>query len=203
MGNQTGRGTPWPLEKSQRLDALWAERDANGKALSTAAIGRAMGITKNAVIGAAHRLGLPARPSPIKAAVGAEASPRRGSRPMVSRLPILASLAVAVDVPPVAPVPETAVRPVHLAAPLVVSAPAQASPSPELVDEAPRAVFLARKSSDCCWPIGEPGTREFRFCDAVSEPGRPYCGDHCRIAYARVREAPPAVAMGGGAHGWR
>jgi GcrA cell cycle regulator len=40
----------------------------------------------------------------------------------------------------------------------------------------------------CCWPIGEPGTREFHFCDAESVPGKPYCNEHAQLAYVRVRD---------------
>ena len=50
----------WTEETIARLKALWQE------GLSTAEIGRQLGITKNAVVGKAHRLGLPARPSPIR-----------------------------------------------------------------------------------------------------------------------------------------
>ncbi|MBB3883010.1 GcrA family cell cycle regulator [Acetobacter oeni] len=50
----------WTDETIARLKALWQE------GLSTAEIGRQIGITKNAVVGKAHRLGLPARPSPIR-----------------------------------------------------------------------------------------------------------------------------------------
>jgi GcrA cell cycle regulator len=50
----------WTDEKIQQLSKLWDE------GLSTAAIGERLGITKNAVVGKAHRLGLPARPSPVK-----------------------------------------------------------------------------------------------------------------------------------------
>jgi GcrA cell cycle regulator len=36
----------------------------------------------------------------------------------------------------------------------------------------------------CCWPIGEPGTNSFRFCDdADVVEGKPYCLEHCRRAY--------------------
>ncbi len=35
----------------------------------------------------------------------------------------------------------------------------------------------------CQWPHGEPGTKEFHFCHAPSEPGRPYCTEHCEMAY--------------------
>ncbi len=40
----------------------------------------------------------------------------------------------------------------------------------------------------CCWPIGEPGTRSFRFCDASSLPGKPYCSAHAALAYVKVRD---------------
>ena len=39
----------------------------------------------------------------------------------------------------------------------------------------------------CCWPIGEPGTREFHFCGRPSEPAKVYCADHCRVAYVKTR----------------
>ncbi len=51
--------TDWDGAKVARLRALWAEGG------SAAKIGAAMGMTKSAVIGKAHRLKLPARPSPI------------------------------------------------------------------------------------------------------------------------------------------
>ena len=51
--------TPWPEEAVHRLREAWASGD------SAAAIGRRIGYSKGAVIGKAHRLGLPARPSPI------------------------------------------------------------------------------------------------------------------------------------------
>ncbi len=51
----------WPTELESRLRHLWDD-----KALSTAAIGRRLGVSKNAVVGKAKRLGLPNRPSPIK-----------------------------------------------------------------------------------------------------------------------------------------
>ena len=40
----------------------------------------------------------------------------------------------------------------------------------------------------CCWPLGEPGTRSFRFCDDASEPGKPYCSEHVKLAYVKVRD---------------
>ena len=40
----------------------------------------------------------------------------------------------------------------------------------------------------CCWPLGEPGTRSFRFCDEASEPGKPDRADHAKLAYVKVRD---------------
>jgi len=37
----------------------------------------------------------------------------------------------------------------------------------------------------CMWPIGEPGTKSFRFCDENSKPGKSYCADHYRLAYIK------------------
>ncbi|WP_264812479.1 GcrA family cell cycle regulator, partial [Gluconacetobacter sacchari] len=50
----------WTEETIARLRALWQQ------GLSTAEIGRQLSVTKNAVVGKAHRLGLEARPSPIR-----------------------------------------------------------------------------------------------------------------------------------------
>jgi len=40
----------------------------------------------------------------------------------------------------------------------------------------------------CCWPIGEPGTSDFRFCEADPVGGKPYCAEHAAIAYVKPRE---------------
>ena len=53
----------WTDDVINRLKALWAEGH------STAEIGRRMGVSKNAVVGKAHRLSLEARPSPIRRGV--------------------------------------------------------------------------------------------------------------------------------------
>ena len=50
----------WTDEKILKLKTLWAE------GLTTGEIGKQLGVSKNAVVGKAHRLGLKGRPSPIK-----------------------------------------------------------------------------------------------------------------------------------------
>lgn len=53
--------------------------------------------------------------------------------------------------------------------------------------------------TECSWPIGEVGTRAFHFCDQPSDPGRPYCPDHCQRAYVKVPRGHPSPWAGTGA----
>lgn len=145
----------WTGAMEARLTLLWAQAE-----LSTAAIGRAMGLGKNSVVGKAHRLGLPARESPIQARREG-APPRPAPRAGAVTLPVLPALARPVVVPRVEPPPVA--RPVFRVA-----------------------------SKPCCWPIGEPGAQDFRFCEAAGVPGRPYCPAHCAVAYVEVRPRTPA-----------
>src|SRR4051794_41767471 len=75
----------WSDDVIGQLRALWAEGH------STAEIGRRLGVTKNAIVGKAHRLDLPARPSPIRRDPDAtpvrRATVRRGEGPPPPPLP--------------------------------------------------------------------------------------------------------------------
>lgn len=72
----------WSEERIVQLRALWSE------GLSTAEIGRRLGISKNAVVGKAHRLHLPARPSPIRNPPAFRSMPRRMHAPPPPRVMI-------------------------------------------------------------------------------------------------------------------
>ncbi len=37
----------------------------------------------------------------------------------------------------------------------------------------------------CKWPIGHPGDEDFYFCGGKIIPGKPYCNEHCLVAYRR------------------
>ena len=105
----------WSDHRVEQLKSLWNE----GKSASQ--IADLLGdVTRNAVIGKAHRLGLSSRPSPIK-----------------------------------------------------------------------RKTFILPLGNErmCQWPIGNPGDPDFRFCSQSAEPGRPYCHQHCALAYRRKAES--------------
>jgi GcrA cell cycle regulator len=155
----------WTTEAIERLKALWAEGH------STAEIGRRMGISKNAVVGKAHRLTLPARPSPIRR----DAAPRPAPLPRAPRpspMP-LQRLAAAPAPRPAAPPAPAAPPPVAATAPVLRSFPAA------------RPRIGARS---CCWPLGEPGTQGFRFCGGDPMAGKPYCAEHAALAYVKPRD---------------
>ena len=156
----------WNEESIIKLRALWAEGH------STAEIGRRMGVSKNAVVGKAHRLTLDARPSPIRR--DGDKTPRRRQLRR-TRGPTLPALTAAL-------------------AKLPGDLPAALRPHAQIVERtAPvlRAVPTPRpgaRVTPCCWPIGEPGTRSFRFCDEDSIGGKPYCEQHSALAYVKVRD---------------
>ena len=152
----------WTAEAIERLKALWAEGH------STAEIGRRMGISKNAVVGKAHRLTLPARPSPIRRdAVPRPAPVPRAPRPM--------------------PAARQAPPPMLRAAPVAPAPVMNSAPAAPVV----RAFPSARPrfgSRSCCWPIGEPGTSGFRFCGGDPMASKPYCAEHAALAYVKPRD---------------
>jgi len=153
----------WTNEAIERLRAFWTEGH------STAEIGRRMGISKNAVVGKAHRLELSARPSPIRRDPTTTRPVAAGRRPTLP--PLRAVL------------PNMQRR----------EEPKPALQQPRIVALAPKPVAIVRafprvSTKSCCWPIGEPGTKGFRFCADTAMGGKPYCTQHAALAYVRVKE---------------
>ena len=176
----------WNEDVIGRLRELWTEGH------STAEIGRRLGVSKNAIVGKAHRLDLPARPSPIRREASEPAAERRAAPRRVDgpTLPPLASTGGAAVAIVVTASPNVAIAPVAVAPPPPVMpkiAPPRlvpvAPPRPQASAPRPYGRIVT-----CCWPIGEPGTKTFRFCDDRSEPGKPYCEDHAKLAYVKVRD---------------
>jgi GcrA cell cycle regulator len=185
----------WTDEVIARLRQLWAEGH------STAEIGRRIGVTKNAVVGKVHRLQLIARPSPIRRDGPAARPPRRPAGPRRVIGPTLPSMAAITPPPrPVMPPPHQRPHENPSDAPQAAEPipPVASRPPPDLRPVSPvRAVPASRLSSrlvTCCWPIGEPGTPTFRFCDADALFGKPYCGEHAQLAYVKVRDRREEVA---------
>ena len=123
----TATNSTWTPEKIKLLKKLLK------KGKSSLEIGKELGISKNAVIGKVHRLGLN-DPKTLEDKPVAVAKVERK---------------------------ETHAKNVGL---------------------------LDLKFNSCRWPIGEPKDKDFHFCGAVCQTGKPYCAEHCKIAYTSLKE---------------
>jgi GcrA cell cycle regulator len=211
----------WTDERIDRLKELWT------KGMTASQIADELGgVSRNAVIGKAHRLGLQSRPSPVKPNEPVAAKPK--AKPAPSPAPASAARAEAAPAP----------RPAPDAAPQAgaVPPPAPKQPQPRIVSVGPggflrqgpgdqqspippappRRLVPAKPSAEvadktslldlnekiCKWPMGHPGEPDFHFCGKPSNPGFPYCVDHCGVAYQaqlprRDRRPPPPLPFGG------
>ena len=158
----------WTDERVETLKRLWQD------GLSASQIAKQLGgVTRNAVIGKVHRLGLSGRAAPSKPARPVFKAPRP-SRPTQA--------------------PST---PRRIAEP-IAAAPASPLPAPRIIDEGPgSATVLTLGAHMCKWPIGDPASDDFTFCGRRGADG-PYCSEHARVAYqpaqARKRTAPNDLA---------
>jgi GcrA cell cycle regulator len=155
----------WTDDRVELLKKLWAD----GLSASQIA-GELGGITRNAVIGKVHRLGLSGRAKAPSSSVPRQRKPRapsmfRAPRPMMRGNTALAQMP-SYDYDP--------------------------EPEPELIENiipiGQRCTLLELDQEKCHWPIGDPGQPDFFFCGGKTNAGTPYCGYHGRVAYQ-----PPAA----------
>lgn len=149
----------WTDERIETLRRLW--NDGLSASQIAAQLG---GVTRNAVIGKIHRLGLSGRVKAPKAARSPQrrASPARG--PAVQRVMAVGSAAVKV-VEQEAP------------APLAVL-PAEG----EVVPLHARLTLLELTPNSCRWPVGDPADDTFGFCGAPTCGTDTYCKAHTALA---------------------
>lgn len=160
----------WTEQKIQMLKDMWG----NGYSASEIAK-RLGGMTRNAVIGKAHRLKLSSRPSPIRREEDGGLSVPAGSV-----LPTMKSARKRVMLRPLPPVPM----------PSTIGKGANATREAFRSLESPKRVegIAVTKAGDrhCRWPVGDPRSPDFRFCGCPAHEGLPYCVDHARVAYQNI-----------------
>ena len=149
----------WTDERVALLTKLWAD------GLSASQIAAELGgITRNAVIGKVHRLGLSGRAKSPSASPRPRKPRTSGHMMRVSRPSIRGNTALAYDYAP--------------------------EPEPELI-EIPieqRKNLLQLTEATCHWPVGDPGSPDFFFCGGDANEGSPYCNYHSRVAYQPASE---------------
>ena len=155
----------WTEERVEVLKKLWAEGH------SASQIAKQLGgVTRNAVIGKVHRLGLSGRATPSRPV---KRPPRLARpKPRVSSDGSVKSTG--------APTGETRLRrpgPDKMIATL--------PPAPVADGEA--ATILTLRDSMCKWPIGDPADPKFAFCGRKADCG-PYCEEHAKVAFQPQRK---------------
>ena len=207
----------WTEERIERLKKMWHDG-----ATASQIADELGGVSRNAVIGKAHRLGLEQRPSPVKpgeehevkkpAPAPAGASPRpapKGEAPRAGAsaapsAPAVPHRSTAQEMQYRSIGPGGFIRqgPGEQQAPIPPAPPRRlvpAKPSPEVAD---KTGLLDLNDRICKWPIGHPGEPDFHFCGQQANPGFPYCVAHCGVAYQaqlprRDRRPPPPLPFGG------
>ncbi len=204
----------WTDDRIEQLKSMW---EAGQTASQIAeALG---GVSRNAVIGKAHRLGLQARPSPVKPNEPEAKAPE----PVVAPPPPPPVREVAAPEPrPIVPAneprkepadPQPVLRsvgpggflrqtPGEQQPPIAPAPPRRLVPAKPSPDIAGKTTLLDLNDRICKWPLGHPGEPDFHFCGDKVNPGFPYCIEHCGHAYQaqlprRDRRPPPPLPFGG------
>jgi GcrA cell cycle regulator len=147
----------WTDERVELLKKLWAD------GLSASQIAAELGgVTRNAVIGKVHRLGLSGRAKSSSSGVPRQRKPRshmmRVARPQSRGAN---ALALSYDL--------------------------EQAPEPEVIENiiplGQRRRLLELNENTCRWPIGDPATTDFFFCGGKPLNALPYCHYHSRVAY--------------------
>jgi GcrA cell cycle regulator len=198
----------WTDERIERLKAMWT------KGATASQIAEELGgVSRNAVIGKAHRLGLESRPSPVKAGEEKEKKAKAAPAPRAARpaAPKAAPTAAAKEPATGAPRPDatSAAAPVgrpqpdpqamqyrsvgpggfirqgpgDTQAPIPPAPPRRLVPAKPSAEVADKTSLLDLNDRVCRWPMGHPGEPDFHFCGEPSNPGYPYCVAHCGVAY--------------------
>ena len=172
----------WTDERVETLKRMWNEGQ------SASQIAKELGsVTRNAVIGKVHRLGLSNRTAGPATKGGAEADVEVEEKAVEAA----AEEPAAPEPKEVAPKPPVPLRkPIVPAGQPLPPQPSANEISPEAlatvreVEKTARRISLMELTERTCkWPIGDPATDDFWFCGLAVQPGKPYCEAHVGVAF--------------------
>ena len=181
----------WTDERVELLKKMWSEGQ------SASQIAKELGgVTRNAVIGKVHRLGLSNRSggaAPAAAAAPApagkpEAKAKPAARPAKPAEPELTSDSDTRETASAAPSPaRKAIIPAGQPLPPQPSAneisPEALAKVSEIEKKAKKLSLLELTERTCKWPVGDPATEKFWFCGLPVQQGKPYCEAHVGVAF--------------------
>lgn len=174
----------WTDERVETLKKMW------GDGQSASQIAKELGgVTRNAVIGKVHRLGLSNR-------TGAAAAPAKAApvKEPAAAAPVEPVVEKTEEAPPVAAAPPA---PTPITRKAIIPAGQPLPPQPSANEISPEALASVREvekkakkislmeltERTCKWPIGDPATDDFWFCGLSVQQGKPYCEAHVGVAF--------------------
>lgn len=160
----------WNDERVELLRKMWMD----GLSASQIAGELGNGITRNAVIGKVHRLGLSGR---VKTMSNAPARPRT-QQPRAPRAN---------------PAPRRAPNGAGVVGNVALAYSFRAAPAPRPIEDVVAPIcepvtIMELREGMCRWPLGDPATPEFRYCGGKAEIGVTYCPYHSRMAYQPAQD---------------
>lgn len=187
----------WDNSTLKKLKALM------GKGLSTSEIGKRLGLSKNAVVGKLNRLGWNAKAGATKASKPVATKTKKTTvttkTKTVAKAPAKKVAAKAPAKKAVA-TKKTAKKTTAPVSKTKKATPAQKKPAvkeskPSSKTSSAKNLAMHQriiqhslemanlKPNQCRWPIGDPDSENFHFCGKTVFTGKPYCYEHCRLAY--------------------
>ncbi len=179
----------WTDERVEKLKKMW------GEGQSASQIAKELGgVTRNAVIGKVHRLGLSNRSG---GGGVTKTAPKEKARASARAKPATKAARTDAAQPAATPMPESAAKPAGPARRPIIPAGQPLPPQPSANEISPEALASVREvekkakklslmeltERTCKWPIGDPATDEFWFCGLAVKPGKPYCEAHVGVAF--------------------
>ena len=170
----------WTDERVEVLKKMW------GEGQSASVIAKALGgVTRNAVIGKVHRLGLSNRATSTSSKSSAKSKTSSKAKPTIQASPsrtVTKGESVRITPP--------AVRKIIPAGQPLPPQPSANEISPEALAKVSEVEKTAKKISlmeltekTCKWPVGDPATDDFWFCGLSVQTGKPYCEAHVSVAF--------------------
>ncbi len=178
----------WTDERVELLKKMW------GEGQSASQIAKELGgVTRNAVIGKVHRLGLSNRAtgststkSEAKEKPAAAPKAAAKAKPAPKTEPARPAAAPAAEAKPATP----ARRQIIPAGQPLPPQPSANEISPEALakvneveKKAKKLTLMELTEKTCKWPVGDPATEDFWFCGLPVEAGKPYCEAHVGVAF--------------------
>jgi GcrA cell cycle regulator len=193
-----GTDMSWTDERVETLKKMW------GEGQSASQIAKELGgVTRNAVIGKVHRLGLSNRAGSAGAAAKVAPKEKPAAAPAAAAKPAAKPAAPKPKAAPASTPPKEEPEldengiPISAARRAIIPAGQPLPPQPsaneispealakvsEVEKTAKRLTLMELTEKTCKWPVGDPATDDFWFCGLAVQQGKPYCEAHVGVAF--------------------